>query len=269
MASYRYRAMIPAREMGARINDPQADTIIFAKPVDQDVEHVIRAQKKNKMVIADFCDMHFDKPFYKMILQVANGVTCPTQWMADLIRDEYGIEASVVPDPYEFEEAAPHCTGDKLLWFGHGLNIHSLERVITVLAGHPLVIVSNIDGAVPWSIPNLLEQLAIADIVVIPETAPYKSPNRTIEAIRRGCFVVAEPHPALNEIPGIWIGDLKKGIEWASQNPSEANQRTSIAQEYVRKMFSPKTQADAWRTAIQKAQSCSTSAAATFSGMAG
>ncbi len=40
MASYRYRAMIPARALGAAINDPSADVIIFAKPIDQDVQHI-------------------------------------------------------------------------------------------------------------------------------------------------------------------------------------------------------------------------------------
>lgn len=269
MASFRYRAMIPAREMRATINDAQADTLIFAKPTDEDVDHVATAHSLGKYVIADYCDMHFDRPFYSAILQMADAVTCPTRWMSDFIREEFGIEASVVPDPYEFDEVEPHCNGGKLLWFGHALNINSLERVMPLLGGMEVAIVSNIDGAIPWSIQAVQEQMEIADIVLIPETAPYKSPNRTLEAIRRGCFVVAEPHPALNDIPGIWIGNIRKGIEWASHNPQDANLRTKKAQEFVRKTYSPRIQADAWRTAIQKAQSSSTSAVATFSGMAG
>lgn len=266
MASYRYRARIPSEELGAAINNPNAEVNIFAKPIDQDVPYVLKAKQQGRKVIADFCDMHFHQPYYDLILKTADAVTCPTQWFAEYLREQYGVEAFVVPDPYEYEEAEPHCNGNRLFWFGQAMNIDSLERVRQLIEGYPLAIVSNFDGAIPWSKENVLREMAIADIVIMPETAPYKSPNRTVESIRRGCFVVAEPHPALNDIPGIWLGNIKEGIEWASQNQSEARTRTRTAQEYVRKEFSPKTQASAWRTVIQKVQSSSTSAAVTYIG---
>lgn len=269
MASYRYRALIPSIELGADINNPNTDVIIFAKPIDQDAPYVIKAKSTGRKVIADFCDMHFHLNHYDLILKVADVVTCPTKWFADYLREQYGIEAAIVPDPYEYPEAEPHCYGDKLLWFGQAMNIDSLERVSTLIDGRPLTVVSNIDGAIPWSKENMLKAFSEADIVVMPETAPYKSPNRTVESIRQGCFVVAEPHPAINDIPGIWTGNIREGIEWASQHQSEANERTSLAQAYVRKQFSPKTQADAWRTAIQKALSCSTSEVAICTGTDG
>lgn len=269
MASYRYRARIPAETMGASINDPNSDVIIFAKPIDQDVPYVIKAQQHGAKIIADFCDMHFHLPHYDIILKTADAVTCPTQWMADYIRETYGVEALVVPDPYEYPRLEPHCAGDRLMWFGHGLNIDGLSRILPKLAGHPLTIVSNIEGVVPWSKENMLAQFIAADIVVMPETAPYKSPNRTVESIRQGCFVVAEPHPAINDFPGIWVGSIRKGIAWASQNHEAANERTRLAQDYVHKWFSPETQASAWKTAIQKAQSSSTLDAAICTGMDG
>jgi len=258
MASYRYRCSIPARELGAEINNPKADVLIFAKPLDQDVKWVLNARKHGRKVIADFCDMHFHLHFYSLILESANVVTCPTKWFAEQIRLQFGVIAEVIPDPYEYPEVVPHCAGDNLLWFGQGMNIGGLERIGNLIAGYPLRIVSNIEGAISWSKENMLDSFAKSDIVVMPETAPYKSANRTIEAIRQGCFVVAEPHPAINDFPGIWIGNIKKGIEWAKHNPQEANARTRMAQAWVREWYSPKTQADAWRTSIQKAQSCST-----------
>jgi glycosyltransferase involved in cell wall biosynthesis len=269
MASYRYRCLIPAKELGAEINNPKADVLIFAKPLDQDVPYVLKARNDRRTIIADFCDMHFHLNYYDLILKTADAVTCPTEWFAEQIRQQFGIEAHVVPDPFEYDEVEPHCAGYRLLWFGQALNIDSLERVNTLIAGYPLAIVSNLDGAIPWSRESLLAEMSKADIVVMPETAPYKSPNRTVESIRRGCFVVAEPHPAINNIPGIWIGNIKEGIEWAKHNPQEANERTRLAQAYVRKWFSPKTQADAWRTVIQKAQSSSISAAVTCTGTDG
>jgi len=149
------------------------------------------------------------------------------------------------------------------------MNIDGLERVSGLIEGYPLQIVSNIEGAIPWSKENMLQAFAHADIVVMPETAPYKSANRTIEAIRQGCFVVAEPHPSINDFPGIWIGNIKEGIEWASHNQLQANLRTRLAQEWVGKWYSPKTQADAWRTVIQKALSCSTLEVGIFTGTNG
>ena len=269
MASYRYRALIPAKEMGADINNPDADVIIFAKPIDQDVPHVIRAQQKGKKIIADFCDMHFHLDHYKMILSVADAVTCPTKWFADYLRTEYGIEAFVVPDPFEYPEVMPHCHGDNLLWFGQGMNIDSLIRVLPNIHTHPIRIVSNIEGMIPWSTETMLEEFVRADIVLMPETAPYKSPNRTIEAIRQGCFVVAEPHPAINDFPGIWLGNIRTGVEWAISNNGEANLRTRIAQGYVQNAYSPTTQASAWRTVIQTVLSSSTSGPVMCDGVAG
>ncbi len=254
MASWRYRVAIPAKELGAQINNPKADVMICCKPNEQDIPYTIKAREQGRLVIMDFCDLHFDDPIYSELLKLADGVTTPTQWMADYIREEYGILATVVPDPYEYEEAEPHWTEGQILWFGHALNFYSVQRIMGTLP-QPLRVVSNFDGAVPWSIENVLAEMAACDIVIMPETAPYKSPNRTIEAIRRGCFVVAEPHPAINDFPGIWIGDIRKGIEWAQQNPLMAQQRTRTAQDFIRKRYSPATQANAWRTAIQKAQS--------------
>lgn len=269
MASYRYRCAIPAKELGAEINNPKADVLIFAKPWDQDVPWVLNAKQHGRRVIADFCDMHFHLNYYDLILKTADVVTCPTPWFAEQIRQQFGIQALVIPDPYEYDEVAPHCAGDNLLWFGQSMNIDGLERIAPLIIGYPLQIVSNLDGAIPWSKENMLAAFAKADIVVMPETAPYKSANRTIEAIRQGCFIVAEPHPAINDFPGIWIGNIKEGIEWASHNLLEANQRTKLAQDYVRKWYSPATQADAWRTAIQQALSCSTSEVAICTGTDG
>mgnify|MGYP003649098293 CR=1 FL=1 len=259
MASYRYRVAIPAKEMGAQINNPKADVMICCKPNEQDIPYTIKARADGRTVIMDFCDLHFDNPMYVELLKLADGVTVATQWMADYIRDEYGILADVVIDPYLYDEVEPHWTNGEIMWFGHALNFYSVERIIATLP-QPLRVVSNFDGAIPWSEENVLAEMALCDIVIMPETAPYKSPNRTIEAIRRGCFVVAEPHPSINNLPGIWIGNIRKGIEWAQQNPLMAQQRTQIAQAFIRKHYSPATQASAWRAAIQKAQSSSIAA---------
>lgn len=258
-ASYRYRCAIPAKELGAAINDPRADVMICCKPNEQDIPYTLRARKQGRVVIMDFCDMHFDLPWYDDLLRLAHGVTCASDWMAQYLREDYGIQATVVYDPFEFPEREPHFTQlASLLWFGHPLNAYSLFSISPQLLGEQVTVVSGFDGSIPWSLERLQAELGKADIVLMPETAPYKSANRTVEAIRQGCFVVAEPHPAINDIPGIWLGNIRKGIEWAKSNPQEANQRTREAQNFISTRYSPETQANAWRTAIRKAQSVCT-----------
>lgn len=275
MASFRYRAAIPLENMGpmlvdGMLNNPRADVLVFAKPMPEDVPTALQAHEEGRSVIVDFCDDHFDHPHYERMAHIADVVTCPTEAMADVIRGiGYSREIVVIPDPYEYPEAAPHCAGANLLWFGHNTNIESLMRVIRMLDDYPLMIVSNTPWAMPWSEAEMKRQLAAADIVVIPATAPYKSPNRAVEAVRQGCFVVAEPHPSLVNFPGIWVGNLKEGIEWARQNLSLANERTKLAQDWVRERFSARTSACAWKTLCERVKSGSTSEAARSAGPAG
>jgi hypothetical protein len=242
MASYRYRVQIPAKSLDAEINKYPADILIFAKPQPNEVDLARRAQSEGHKVVVDFCDDHFGLPHYKQMATIADLVTCSTPVLAErLFRPAY-----VVPDTYEFGELKPCIVGRNLLWFGHSSNFHSLVKLGDVGA---LRVVSNLAGAIPWSLDTLRQELAYADIVLMPATAAYKSPNRTLEAIRMGCFVVAEPHPAINDFP-IWIGDIKEGIEWATKNPEQANQMTLLAQEFIREKYSPAIQASAWKTAL-------------------
>jgi uncharacterized Rossmann fold enzyme len=261
VASYRYRAAIPAGEFGASINDLSADVVIFAKPMPADVDSAKSIKERGGKVIVDFCDDHFEWPYYIEMMQIADEVICPTEEMAKRIK-ELGRDAHVIDDPFEFEERAPHCKGDfttPLLWFGHASNIESLHRIWPELLGYRLRIVTNgwasMPGIVEWRHEDMPQHFANSSIVIIPATASYKSPNRAVEAIRQGCFVVAEKHPALRDIPGIWKGNIKEGIEWAIKNPQAANQRTLEAQAYVKERFSPRTQAFALNRVIL-ASSC-------------
>lgn len=251
-ASYRYRAQIPSLLLSASMNDLSASTLIFSKPQAEEVMDWARAKRQGSRLIMDFCDDHFEWTHYQEALKLADVATCPTETMAEMIRShDPSKPVEIISDPYEFDEAAPHCEGVRLLWFGHGVNQPSLDRVLPDLQEYPLRVVSNFPGAIPWSKEILLHELDRADIVIMPATEPYKSANRTVEAIRRGCFVVAEPHPAIQNIPGIWIGNIKEGIEVAKRNTAEARQRTAIAQRYVSDRYAPLRIAQLWRTAIE------------------
>lgn len=251
MASYRYRAKIPAGLLGASINDINADYLYIAKPDGVSIGAISDAKLQGKKIIVDFCDDHFDRVHYLQMLNLADAVSCPTKAMQDRIKN-LGRDATVIDDPYEFSEAAPHCNGTRLLWFGHGVNYHSLKRILPDLAGYQMHVVSNIPGTITWSMQTMAEEFKSADIVIIPATADYKSPNRAVESIRQGCFVVAEPHPSLTEIPGIWLGNIMDGIEWASKNQEQANQQIKLSQAYVAERFAPRIQACAMSRIIQE-----------------
>jgi hypothetical protein len=252
-ASYRYRAAIPAEHLGASLNDPSASVLIYAKPDGVDIMEVKKALGDGKRVIADFCDDHFDRKDYRDMLRLADEVTCSTKYMAEKIL-AFGRDAHVIPEPYEYPEVEPHCNGTKLLWFGHASNFDS--TLDTRMYPYSLVTISNHPHATrPWNHETMLMEFPYADIVLMPATAPYKSCNRTVEAVRQGCFVVAEPHPSLEGFPGIWIGDIKEGIEWARQHPQEANARTKIAQAYISATYAPRTLAFAWSRVIQGSSS--------------
>lgn len=247
-ASYRYRAAIPAKALGVEMNDETADLWILSKITKASPAWMTRARALGKAVVVDVCDAHLSLPYYREVIEQADAITTPTPLLAQLLLEDYGVHATVIDDPYEFECVLPHVAGNRLLWFGHANNYDGIAMFRGLLAEYPLRLVSNIDGFIPWSKETMRDEFLNADIVLLPDSAPTKSANRAVEAIRQGCFVVATPHPSLDMIPGIWVGDLMKGIQWASTHHRDANERLIQSQAYVRERFSPGRVANAWKT---------------------
>lgn len=277
MASYRYRCRIPSTQLKIPTNNFGADVVVFTKPAPEEVAIAETIQSQGRKVVADFCDDHFDRQEYVTFARIADAITCPTAAMAARIENILKLEheegrstkaqfARVIPDPCEFPVVEPHCNGTKLLWFGHASNYPSLARVLPETDDYALRVVSNRPDTIPWSMEIMPSEFARADIVIIPATADYKSPNRAVEAIRQGCFVVAEPHPSLNDFPGIWLGNIKDGIEWARHNLQLANERTKVAQRHV-ESFAPERLANVWKSLF--AELACTSDAAESSGTDG
>lgn len=278
MASYRLRVQQIAPLLGYQeelcINNASAETLIFSKPAAEEVAIASAKKAAGGTVIVDFCDDHFDRlPHYRQMAELADWLVCPTEVMrlrlCDLFPPGDVEPVTVIPDAYEYPEVEPHCSGANLLWFGHSSNLVTLFRVIRLLDDYPLMIVSNAPMAMPWNYNEMQRQFRKADIVVLPATASYKSANRAVESVRQGCFVVAEEHPALKDFPGIWVGNIKEGIEWASQNPLQSNAWIKRAQNHVRERYSPRTLADAWKKVLDRAKSASTSAAVASAGLSG
>ena len=122
MASYRYRTQIPAEYLNASINGEDAEVVVFSKPLAEEVELARELKGKGSRVVIDICDPLFDeRPHYEEILKYADHAVAPTRVARDLVA-AYS-PAAIIPDPYEFDEVEPHAAGNRLLWFGHELNL--------------------------------------------------------------------------------------------------------------------------------------------------
>lgn len=261
MASYRYRAQIPASLIdNCYINEGMADTIVFSKPIAEDIDLAIKARKDGTKVIVDICDDHLNHPeigpVYKDMINLSDTIVCPTSEMARRIFDSHHRQPVVIPDPYEQELSEPHAEGENLLWFGHQSNLVDITNLIPNLdkINRKLTIVSGpkkIKGVIPWSLDTQREQLQKANIVLLPSRkgAEYKSPNRLINSIRAGCFVVGH-HPAYEEFRKFaWNGEVFTGVRWATVNQSILNDLVKQGQAYSEK-YSPEAVAQQWRAVL-------------------
>jgi hypothetical protein len=102
---------------------------------------------------------------------------------------------------------------------------------------------------IPWSMEAMKENLSSRNIVLLPtmKGAEYKSPNRLVNAMRSGCFVVAQDHPAHREFRKFaWVGNFATGIRWAKHFKDQLNDLVLEGQEYIRERYSPQTIGKKW-----------------------
>jgi hypothetical protein len=119
-----------------------------------------------------------------------------------------------------------------------------------------------------WSLPTTAQALQACDVVLLPinqeaprflseglvainrETPYYlsKGPNRMVEALWAGRFVVAHPLPAYEEFrEWAWIGeDLAEGLAWAIAHPDEVMKRIAAAQAHIARRYAPSVVACEW-----------------------
>lgn len=262
MASYRYRAKIPCEQLNllglnAAINDGHADTVVFSKPTAQDIPLLHECKRDGTRVIVDICDDHLNHadigPVYQEFINLADTIVCPTDEMGRRIFDAYHKDFRVISDPYEMPYREPHVNGTDLFWFGHQTNLNDITPHIPMLdkEGFKLSLMSGpqkIKGVIPYSFEALSDSLGKADIVLLPSRkgVEYKSPNRLINAIRSGCFVVGK-HPGYEEFRHfIWNSDIRAGVQWARHFQSDLNGLIKQAQDYIEVKYSPETIGKQW-----------------------
>jgi hypothetical protein len=248
LASSRYRASIPARELAKLGIGEGRDWLVIGK-------HGWKFEDEAKgfeRVCFDVCDDHFYDQYaehYRKCCGMADLLTCNSAEMARVIKAETGRSAVVIPDPYEQPEREPRIHS-RLLWFGHEVNLPDLVPWLDDIGDIEVVSGAQVPGITQWSPEAMDAAFDRAGLVVLPTGRRLaKSGNRAIEAIRRGLFVVAGYLPAYADL-GIYVGNITDGIEWALSHPREAKDRILASQEYVRAEYSPRHIAMMWRDAL-------------------
>lgn len=248
LASSRYRALIPQQQLYLQGIRAGKDWLVIGK-------HGWDWAKETegfKRVCFDVCDDHFSGPLgphYASSVVRADLVTCNSQEMARVILEKTGRQAIVIPDPYEQPERPPR-VHDRVLWFGHQSNLGDLVPWLDHFDNIEIVTGAHIPGATPWSPQNMDAAFDRAGIVIIPTgKSMAKSANRAIESIRRGLFVVAGFLPAYGDL-GIYVGDIRDGVDWALSHQSEVMGRIKRSQDYIRGEYSPERIGQLWKQAL-------------------
>lgn len=258
-ASYRYRAEIPAQQIGASINGGEGSVYIFSKPTPDDMVLAKECKAEGVKVVVDLGDDHFRHPvigpIYVEMVKIADALVTPTENMAGRIMKYLGRKAdAIIPDPYEEPLTAPHANGQaQYCWFGGAGNLKDLDPYWDFIKPMPLTIVTGLNPRknfeyVPWTPAVQTEQLQKAQIVFLPirKGVEYKSPNRLVNAIRAGCFVITDFHPSTMEFQRVaWVGNVMTGIKWAQGFHDELNDIVAEGQAYIEK-FSPANVGTQW-----------------------
>lgn len=271
-----------------------ADLVVVSKVFSGAVLRVLeRARGQGARILVDLCDNHFDTPelggVYTELCSQADALTVSTASLGELIAERFGRFATVIDDPYEAPLAearfAPSSPSLKLVWFGSPTNFDTCELMIPRLAQLsrtlPLalqVVTDALDGAVParlaelaaefggvlpiefigWSVERTWAAIVAADLVVIPSLddlrKQVKGPNRLVDSLRCGRFVIAYPLPAYQPLGQYaWLGkDLAAGIRWAVENPAAVLARLQAGQRYVAARFAPELIGRAWENALRQ-----------------
>lgn len=258
IAARRYRMELPGKYIGDYVvsNFPvKADIHVMSKPYIKDEllldTYLTRARTLD--FIFDLCDPHFTD-YVKEMISMAISVTVPTKRMAELVKENTGVDAVVISDPYEFPESSIKDISDKkVMWFGHPTNLKFLDvdypvEVVTM----PGVELKKNYTFTEWSMENMQKAFDRNNVVIIPSKNDFKSPNRAVEAIRQGLSVVATNDYGLD----ITVNQ--------DMNLDNVKQTTPELQKYVRDNFNISVIGEKWKQLFEKVLSSTSDAVVGF-----
>jgi hypothetical protein len=252
------------------------------------------ARSRGARMVVDACDDHFETPqfcdAFHQTLHMADYVTCSTDTLASRIRERTGRQATVILDPFEAPASPPRFQPGaerlRLLWFGSATNFGTLAaalpdlvefgrhrplslRVVTALDDPDVTRIAHLVNSQhaseltfephQWSLHDQWSHFDACDLVIIPsrnvQDKLVKSPNRLVESLRRGRFVVAYPIPSYRPLADFsWQGEhLAQGIAWALAHPAEVRERIADGQRYVEGHYHPAAIAARWSDCLNAA----------------
>jgi len=195
----------------------KADVLIFQK-VYWTPDYHFPITYKGGLKILDICDPDWlDSVYVKRTIDGMDAVVCPSEYMAEFLRQLTDKPVKVIPDRFDLEQVPKPKTHEgkikTAVWFGYSHNSEVLEGVVKALEERniSLLVISD-DDPIPYRWANdvetykkkckfikykeetFYESMHKADICLIPKgnrpKDKYKSNNRTVKSWLAGLPVV-------------------------------------------------------------------------------
>jgi hypothetical protein len=284
-ASVRFRASVPLQGMRkedgfiTKVDEAKSgEIIVLAKNVH--FEDIDLLKKKNIKFIFDICDDKWNKDpeLYNYACKNANLITTTCELLQTKIKEYTGKTAFIIPDPTEREQEMPKFEPKKHIkfaWFGGRKSfslfdwdnvINDIRKVTNNFSIHAVtnkpekaskrlnhLLNSKIMNMYHWSFEKQGQIVRECDIVLIPlpkdmPLVQVKSPNRVIDGIQQGRFVLTndgvDSYKNLSDY--IHLGSLKEGLKWALNNRDQVIEKIKQGQIYINKNHSPEIIGQRW-----------------------
>ena len=284
-ASVRFRATVPLKGMReedgfiTKVTDAKpGELVVLAKNIHkEDIDFLIRNKIK---FIFDVCDDKWNKDpqLYNYACRTANLVTTTCELLQSKIKEYTTKTAFIIPDPTEREQEEPIFNPKdhiKLAWFGGRKSfslfnwddvVNDLRTVTTNFSIHAItnkpdkaskrlshLIKDKILFMYGWDFEKQGQIVRDSDIVLLPipkgmPLVQVKSPNRVIDGIQQGRFVLTndgvDSYKNLKDY--IHLGDLKEGLKWALNNKEQVIEKIKLGQDYIKRNHSPEVIGKRW-----------------------
>ena len=262
----------------------QGDTVVLAKKTNfWDLDFL----KDNKIkFIFDICDDKWNRhpEVWNRACDEASLITTTCELLQKRIKERTGKDSHIIGDPTERKREQPKFNPQKIIklvyyggrksfslvdWENNINQIKSVEKKfdnqykfeIHAIANKPekaakrlgVYRESKILNMHDWTYERQGDLVRSGDIVILPMPTSHhllkvKSPNRVIDGLQQGRFVIANPgvdsYEKLSDY--IFLGTIKKGLEYALRNKEEVIDKIKKGQEYIDKNHSPEMIAKKW-----------------------
>ena len=222
----------------------------------------------------------------------ANLITTTCKELRAKIFNETGKNAIIIDDPYEREieepRFEPHKKNLNFCYFGgrKSFSLVDWEETIAILdfvckkqginytlncmtqkhlqVSEKLTHHFYPDGPLimyEWNYELQKQLVSKSDFVLLPIPADgfspiirFKSPNRVIDTIAQGRYVITTwgVHSYKNYIDFIGMGSIQNSIKWALKNPKSVLDKIELGQKYIKKHHSPEVIAQQWMSLRDK-----------------